>query len=313
VGTAARVRAWIDEELEKRGARASYSVASNPEFLREGAAIEDALEPIRVVIGAPNNEAARSLIEIYAPFEAPMIVTSPQAAELCKYACNVFLATKLSFVNLVAMLCDKAGADIKEVTRGMGCDPRIGHRFLSAGLGFGGSCFPKDVSAFANTLRDHGCPDALVQATLDINKGMPQLLVDKIAERVGDLNGRRFAFWGLAFKPQSDDMRQAKSLELARSLLNAGAEVCAHDPQAMANAQKMLPEIEYCDDIYETCNGADGAVLVTEWPEYQHLDLQRVAGLLRMPLLFDGRNYLDPEAVQLAGLEYRGLGRPYEG
>ncbi len=306
VGTAARVRKIIQKEA---GRGANFEVASNPEFLREGAAVEDALNPIRIVIGAPTKEAAMELVQLYAPFERPMIITSNESAELCKYACNVFLATKISFANVLAQLCERAGADVKEVVRAMGYDPRIGSAFLGAGLGYGGSCFPKDVMAFISTLQEYGVNDDLVRAGFEANEAMVQIFVDKLQRRLGDLSGKVIGLWGLAFKPNTDDVRFSRALEVAHLLLAEGAKVQAYDPQAMEKAKEVLPQLKYCEGPYEAAAGADAVALVTEWEDFRHLDWDRVREEMRQPVVFDGRNFLDDEALETANLEYYAIGR----
>jgi len=306
VGTAARVRKIIQKEA---GRGAQFEVASNPEFLREGAAVEDALNPIRIVIGAPTKEAAMELVQLYAPFERPMIITSNESAELCKYACNVFLATKISFANVLAQLCERAGADVKEVVRAMGYDPRIGSAFLGAGLGYGGSCFPKDVMAFISTLQEYGVNDDLVRAGFEANEAMVQIFVDKLQRRLGDLSGKVIGLWGLAFKPNTDDVRFSRALEVAHLLLAEGAKVQAYDPQAMEKAKEVLPQLKYCEGPYEAAAGADAVALVTEWEDFRHLDWDRVREEMRQPVVFDGRNFLDDEALETANLEYYAIGR----
>ncbi len=306
VGTAARVRRTIREVV---GPDAEFEVASNPEFLREGAAVEDAVNPIRIVIGAPTQEAAMELVQIYAPFERPMIVTSNESAELCKYACNVFLATKISFANVLAQLCERAGADIQEVIRAMGYDPRIGSAFLGAGLGYGGSCFPKDVLAFINTLEEYGVSKDMVTSGFAVNEGMVQLFVDKIRRRLGDLAGKKIGLLGLAFKPKTDDVRFSRALEVAHLLLSEGATIKAYDPEAMETAKAVFPQIEYCTGPYEVAEGVDAVALVTEWEVFRHLDLERLRGLMRQPIVFDGRNFYDEESMETANLEYYAIGR----
>jgi UDPglucose 6-dehydrogenase len=287
-----------------------FDVVSNPEFLREGSAIEDTLRPDRIVIGAPNQQVAMSLLELYAPLERPMIITDVPSAEMIKYASNAFLATKISFINAVADMCERAGADVTHVMRGMGLDARIGTAFLSAGLGYGGSCFPKDTESLVHTAATLGYDFTLLRAVIAVNRGRAGHFVETIERTLGPLDRRTVAVLGLAFKPNTDDMRDAKSVEVIEGLLERGAAVRAYDPVAMPNAQKMLPAgVTYCESPYEAAAGADALTLVTEWNEFKFLNLERLRGLMRQPVVFDGRNLWEPERMRRLGFAYHSIGR----
>jgi UDPglucose 6-dehydrogenase len=317
VGTAERVRAAIAEELAARGATYEFSVLSNPEFLKEGAAVEDFMRPDRIVIGSDDPRATEVLRAVYAPFERnhdKLLVMDVRSAELTKYAANAMLATRISFMNEMALLAEAIGADIHAVRRGIGSDPRIGSHFLYAGCGYGGSCFPKDVRALATSARAAGTPIRLLDAVHAANEHQKQLLPGRVVRRFGeDLAGRTFALWGLAFKPGTDDMREAPSVVVARALAGRGARVRAYDPAAREEAQRVLgdlPGLEFAGRALEALEGADALVVVTEWKEFRSPDYERMRGLMRQPVIFDGRNILDPVAARAAGFEYTGIGRP---
>ena len=287
-----------------------FDVVSNPEFLREGSAIEDTLRPDRIVIGAPNQQVAMTLVELYAPLERPMIITDLPSAEVIKYASNAFLAAKISFINAIANICENAGADVSQVMKGMGLDSRIGMQFLQAGLGYGGSCFPKDVDSLIHTAARFGYDFKLLRSVVEINKERAAHLVDMMRKAMGGLEDRTIAVLGLAFKPNTDDMREAKSLEVVRLLHAAGVEVRAYDPVAMDNAKPLMPEgVTFCESAYEAAAGADGVALLTEWNEFKYLNLDRLRGLLRRPLIFDARNLYEPERMRRLGFEYYSIGR----
>jgi UDPglucose 6-dehydrogenase len=287
-----------------------FDVVSNPEFLREGSAIEDTLRPDRIVIGAPNQQVAMTLVELYAPLERPMIITDLPSAEVIKYASNAFLAAKISFINAIANICEAAGADVSQVMKGMGLDSRIGMQFLQAGLGYGGSCFPKDVDSLIHTASRLGYDFKLLRSVVEINKERAAHLVEMMRKAMGPLEDKTVAVLGLAFKPNTDDMREAKSLEVVRALHAAGAQVRAYDPVAMENARPMLPsEVVFCESAYEAAAGADGVTLLTEWNEFKYLNLDRLRGLLRRPLIFDARNLYEPERMRRLGFEYYSIGR----
>ena len=287
-----------------------FDVVSNPEFLREGSAIEDTLRPDRIVIGAPNQQVAMTLVELYAPLERPMIITDLPSAEVIKYASNAFLAAKISFINAIANICENAGADVSQVMKGMGLDSRIGMQFLQAGLGYGGSCFPKDVDSLIHTASQLGYDFKLLRSVVEINKERASHLVDMMRKAMGGLEDKTIAVLGLAFKPNTDDMREAKSLEVVRLLHAAGVEVRAYDPVAMDNAKPLMPEgVVFCESAYEAAAGADGVALLTEWNEFKYLNLDRLRGLLRHRLIFDARNLYEPERMRRLGFEYYSVGR----
>jgi UDPglucose 6-dehydrogenase len=287
-----------------------FDVVSNPEFLREGSAIEDTLRPDRIVIGAPNQQVAMTLVELYAPLERPMIITDLPSAEVIKYASNGFLAAKICFINAIANICENAGADVSQVMKGMGLDSRIGMQFLQAGLGYGGSCFPKDVDSLIHTASRFGYDFKLLRSVVEINKERASHLVDMMRKAMGGLEDKTIAVLGLAFKPNTDDMREAKSIEVVRLLHAAGAQVRAYDPVAMANAKALMPEgVVFCESAYEAAAGADGVALLTEWNEFKYLNLDRLRGLLRHRLIFDARNLYEPERMRRLGFEYYSIGR----
>jgi UDPglucose 6-dehydrogenase len=307
VGTGEFVREIIEKNQTKR---VPFDVVSNPEFLREGSAIEDTLRPDRIVIGAPNQQVAMTLLELYAPLERPMIITDVPSAEMIKYASNAFLATKISFSNAIANMCELAGADVSQVVKGMGLDARIGHAFLQAGLGYGGSCFPKDTDSLVHTAASLGYDFRLLKAVVEINRERAGLFVDTIRKALAPLDDKSIAVLGLAFKPNTDDMREAKSIEVITRLLAAGARVRAYDPVATANAREVLPpSVLYCDSPYEAAAGADGLALITEWNAFKFLNLERVRALMRRPVVFDGRNIWEPERMRRMGFEYYSVGR----
>ncbi|HUM16077.1 MAG TPA: UDP-glucose/GDP-mannose dehydrogenase family protein [Candidatus Nitrosotalea sp.] len=287
-----------------------FDVVSNPEFLREGSAIEDTLRPDRIVIGAPNQQVAMTLVELYAPLERPMIITDLPSAEVIKYASNAFLAAKISFINAIANICENAGADVSQVMKGMGLDSRIGMQFLQAGLGYGGSCFPKDVDSLIHTAARFGYDFKLLRSVVEINKERALHLVEMMRKAMGPLEDRTIAILGLAFKPNTDDMREAKSLEVVRLLHAAGAQVRAYDPVAMDNARVLMPDgVAFCESAYEAAAGSDGVALLTEWNEFKYLNLDRLGGLLRRRVIFDARNLYEPERMRRLGFEYYSIGR----
>ncbi len=291
-----------------------FDVAANPEFLREGSAIADFMRPDRVVIGTDSARARAVLRQLYRPLyllETPIVFTGIETAELIKYAANAFLATKITFINEIADLCEAVGSDVQDVARGIGLDGRIGGKFLHAGPGFGGSCFPKDCTALVRTAREAAAPLAIVEAAVAVNEARKRRMADKIiAACGGDLAGKTLAVLGLTFKPNTDDMRDAPSLEILPRLAAAGARLQAFDPEGMTEAQKLLPDLVYCHDAYETMEGADALVLLTEWNEFRGLDLGRVGRLLASPLVIDLRNIYQPQEMAAAGLSYLSIGRP---
>jgi UDPglucose 6-dehydrogenase len=307
VGTGELVREVI---VRHQPRPVEFDVVSNPEFLREGSAIEDTLRPDRIVIGAPTQQVAMTLVELYAPIERPMILTDLPSAEVIKYASNAFLATKISFINAIANICEAAGADVTQVMKGMGLDPRIGGAFLQAGLGYGGSCFPKDVDSLIHTAGRLGYEFKLLRSIVEINRERAAHLVETIAKALGPLDDKTIAVLGLAFKPNTDDMREAKSMEVVQLLHAAGATIRAYDPAAMDNAKRLLPAaVTFSDSPYEAADGAHAMVLVTEWNEFKYLNLERLRGHLKRPVIFDGRNLWEPERMRRLGFEYHSVGR----
>jgi UDPglucose 6-dehydrogenase len=287
----------------------AFDVVSNPEFLREGAAVSDFMHPDRVVLGSTNPAAAERVAELYAPLGAPVLITDLRTAEMIKYASNAFLATRISFINEVAQICERLGADVRTVAEGMGLDKRIGRHFLDAGIGFGGSCFPKDVRALAYMAEATDCHPQMLNAVLEINEAMRRRFVLKVERLVGDLHGATIGAWGLAFKPDTDDMREAPSIDILKGLVQKGAHVRAYDPVAIENARRVMPEIEYVDSPYAAAEGVDALVVLTQWNEFKQVDLERVAQSMRRPLLVDGRNLYEPAEVRRHGFVYAGVGR----
>ena len=308
VGTAEQVCALI-----ARHTKHPFDVVSNPEFLREGAALEDFQRPDRIIIGTRSERAREVLRTLYAPFvrdARALLFMDPRSAELTKYAANAMLATRISFMNDVAALCERVAADVDEVRRGMGADPRIGSSFLQPGIGYGGSCFPKDVRALMATAQEVGLEWDLLRAVEATNARQKRSLLTKALQHYGDLSHHTFAVWGLAFKPRTDDMREAPSVDLIEGLLEAGARVQCHDPVAGTSARRCFADrVSYASTCYDAAEGADGLFLVTEWNEFRHPDLRRLRTLMRRPVLFDGRNVLDPEHARAQGFTYFGIGR----
>jgi UDPglucose 6-dehydrogenase len=313
VGTARRVRGWIEEELRAAGRTVEFSVASNPEFLREGAAIGDFMRPDRVVIGTDDSQATAILKSLYRPLyliEAPVLITNVVTAELTKYAANAFLATKISFINEFANLCEYIGADVHDIARGIGLDRRIGPKFLHPGPGFGGSCFPKDTRSIAQFARDTGSPLAIVDAVVDVNARQHHRMVEKIAACLdGDVRGKTIGVLGLSFKPETDDTRESPALAIVRALQARGARLQAYDPQAMDAVRKELPDLTLCSDAYQACRGAEALVIVTEWNQFRMLDMERIKSLLARPVVVDLRNIYDPAPMRAGGFEYVCVGR----
>ena len=287
-----------------------FDVVSNPEFLREGSAIEDTLRPDRIVIGATNQHAAMRLLELYAPLERPMIITDLPSAEVIKYASNAFLAAKISFINAIANVCEAAGADVTQVMKGMGLDDRIGAAFLQAGLGYGGSCFPKDIDSLIHTAGRLGYDFRMLKSVVEINRERAARLVETIRKVLSPLDDKTVAVLGLAFKPNTDDMREAKSVEVIQQLHAAGATIRAYDPVATDNARALLPAgVTYSASPYEAAQDADAVVLVTEWNEFKFINLERLRRVLRRRVIFDGRNIWEPERMRRLGFEYHSIGR----
>ncbi len=313
VGTSYQVKKWIDEEQAAAGTSHRFSVGSNPEFLREGAAIGDFMRPDRVVIGADEDEAIAILKDLYRPLyliETPFVITNIATAELTKYAANSFLAVKISFINEMANLCEEIGGDVHAIARGIGLDRRIGPKFLHPGPGFGGSCFPKDTRSAASFARQAGLQLEIVEAVIRVNERQRERMVEKITRALGgDAGGKTVAVLGLSFKPETDDMRDAPSLDILRKLQQRGATIRAFDPVAMPNAARELPDVTLCKNEYEACENADALVLMTEWNQFRMLDLERVRGLLREPVVVDLRNVYDPVSMRRAGFRYDSVGR----
>jgi UDPglucose 6-dehydrogenase len=308
VGTGKRLRRIISEERPN----AKFAVVSNPEFLREGAAIDDFMRPDRVVIGTQDEEAIAIMRDLYRPLyliETPFVITSVEAAELTKYAANAFLATKISFINEIANLCDRIGCDVHDVARAMGMDNRIGRKFLHPGPGYGGSCFPKDTRAFVSIAREYESDALLVEAVVEVNNRQRQRMIEKLEKLLPEMNGKTVAVLGLAFKPETDDMREAPSVEIIRTLIERGARVRAYDPVAMDASRALLTEIEYAPDEYAAVEGADLLVFITEWNQFRALDLARVRSLMRQPKVADLRNIYEPQDMRRLGFEYVGVGR----
>jgi UDPglucose 6-dehydrogenase len=321
VGTADKVRAAVKAALDARGlGDTGFAVVSNPEFLKEGAAVEDCMRPDRIVIGADDERAVLLMRSLYTPFmrnHDRMQVMDLKSAEFTKYAANAMLATRISFMNELALLAERVGADIEAVRKGIGTDPRIGTHFLYPGTGYGGSCFPKDVKALIHTGRENGMDLTILQAVEDVNERQKQVLVKKIVARFGeDLSGRSFAMWGLAFKPNTDDMREAPSRVIAEALTARGASIRAYDPVAMPEAARVmedLPRVSFVSNQAEALPGADALVIVTEWKEFRNPDFDAIKAALKQPLIFDGRNLYDPKLMAMLGIDYQAIGRAARG
>ncbi len=308
VGTADLVKKVI---LENQTRSIKFDVVSNPEFLREGAAIKDFENPDRIILGTDSEKAGKIMSSLYssvARTDRPIVVTGIKSAELIKYASNCMLATRISFMNQLSHLCEKTGADIKDVSRGLGLDRRIGSRFLHAGIGYGGSCFPKDVKALIATLKKYGCDADLFESVHRINEKQKIVVVDKLKGAI-DIKGSTIALWGISFKPKTDDIREAPSIEIIKRLQEMGARVRAFDPVAVDNAKKILKDVEFLDDPYETIRDCDALIIVTEWDEFRNLDMRAVKVLLKRPIIVDGRNIYDPEELNELGFKYFGIGR----
>ena len=309
VGTGKWLRDFVQENLKTD---TEFGVASNPEFLREGAAIEDFMRPDRVVIGSNEERAIEVMKELYRPLfliETPIVITSLEAAELTKYAANAFLATKITFINEIANLCDAIGCDVHDVARGMGMDNRIGRKFLHPGPGYGGSCFPKDTRALTTVADQFGVETRIVDAVIDANDRQREMMISKIEKLVGDFTGKQIGILGLSFKPETDDMRESPAIEIVGALCKRGAKVCAFDPVAMDEAKHVLNGIEYAHDEYDAIKNADALVIVTEWNQFRALDMDRVKQLLKSPKIADLRNIYEPEDMRAMGFEYVGVGR----
>ncbi len=290
-----------------------FSVVSCPEFLREGSAVLDFMQTDRTVLGSTNNLAAESVAQLYIPLRKPIVMTDLRTAEMIKYASNAFLATKISFINEMAIICEALGADVMEVASGMGFDKRIGPNFLQAGIGYGGSCFPKDVKALAYMAQTHGMHPQLLTAVMDINSYMRKHVILKLEDLLGDLKGKTIGILGLAFKENTDDMRDSPAITVIEHLIEQGTTVRAYDPVAMDVAKKMLPDVEYMEGPYETADSADAIVLTTPWNEFKHLDMARVRDSMKTAIIIDGKNVYDPEKMKEVGFTYRAVGRGFDG
>jgi UDPglucose 6-dehydrogenase len=308
----------IEKIMTERGSGAHpFSVVSNPEFLREGSAIADFMRPDRVVIGARDPQAVAIMKDIYSPLyliETPFVITNVESSELIKYASNAFLATKITFINEVAELCDRLGADVHHVARGMGLDKRIGPKFLHPGPGYGGSCFPKDTQAMSEIARGAGRPFEIVETVIAVNDRIKERAIERVHEAIGeDLDGKTVAVLGLSFKPETDDMRESSSIPLVTALVEGGAKVKAFDPVAMENAREILPDgVQYCDDSYDAADGADAMIIVTEWNQFRSLDMERIRSSLKQPVVVDLRNLYDPKRMKNQGFRYSCVGRAAE-
>jgi len=302
---------WIKNTIERNLGKKKipFDVASNPEFLREGTAIKDLLYPDRVVIGVESARAEKLLTELYKPLKSQIVVTDIKSAELIKHASNSFLAMKISFINSVANVCERVGADVTKVSVGMGMDKRIGKSFLSAGIGFGGFCFPKDLDAFYWISKKVGFDFKLLSATREVNKHQKEMLVKKIEDTLWILKDKTITFLGMAFKPNTDDMRMAPSIDLAEMLIKKHAKIKVYDPVAMDKAKEVLTGVQYCDSAYDALKSSDCAVLITEWDEFGKLDFNKVKRIMNQPVLIDGRNYYNPDKIRKLGFIYKGVGR----
>lgn len=316
VGTADLVKSEVKKALHERNAHFEFDVVSNPEFLKEGAAIDDFMKPDRIVVGVENNKVGEIMKELYSPFNRSndrVFLMSVRSAEMTKYAANCMLATKISFMNEIAKLCEKLGADVDEVRHGIGSDTRIGYKFIYPGVGYGGSCFPKDVKALIYMANQIGIEPKLLNSVEEVNKIQKHLMVDKIKKHFGeDLTGKTFAVWGLAFKPQTDDMREAPSIVIINALIKAGAKIVAYDPAAMKEAQRIFSgndSISYVENNYDALNQADALILITEWHQFRYPDFNKIKGLLKERTIFDGRNLYDPKYLHDLGFAYYGVGR----
>lgn len=303
---------WVADIIRSHQSKSiPFWVVSCPEFLREGSAISDFMNPHRTVLGSLDREAAEKVAQLHLPLRSPIMITDLRTAEMIKYASNAFLATKISFINEIANICEELGADVKEVAVGMGYDKRIGPFFLDAGLGYGGSCFPKDVKALAYMAAEKGRHPQLLHAVMDINNDRRPMAVNRIHQMLGDIREKSIGLLGLSFKENTDDMRDAPSIDIAKALLALGAKVRAYDPVAMEAAKPLMPEVEMYSDPYTMADGCDALVVVTPWNEFKQLDLEKIRGLMAQPVLFDGRNIYDPDSTRRLGLNYLGLGRGY--
>lgn len=305
---------WVSDIIKEHKKKSiDFSVVSCPEFLAEGVAIQGFMNPARTVLGSLNKEAADKVAQLHLPLRSPIVITDLRTAEMIKYASNAFLATKISFINEIANVCESLGADVKEVAAGMGFDPRIGSQFLGAGLGYGGSCFPKDVKALAFMAEEMGHEPKILESVMATNDSRRQMAIQRITQMLGGLEGKTIGLMGLAFKPNTDDMRDAPSIDIAEALLAAGASVKGYDPVAMEAAAPLLPDVQMVDDAYALAEGCDALMVVTEWNEFIQLDLEQVRDLMKTPVMFDGRNVYEPGKMADLGFDYAGVGRGYNG
>lgn len=311
VGTATKIKKIINE-YQPTSKPIDFDIVSNPEFLREGSAVYDFIHPDKIVIGTTSEKALKIMQEIYRPLyliDTPFVITNPETAELIKYACNAFLATKITFINEIANLCDKVGADVHQIAKAMGLDGRISPKFLHPGPGYGGSCFPKDTRALCSIAESFGYEFQSLKAVVLANKRQRALMVEKIKRLVGGLKGKQIGILGLAFKQNTDDIRESSSIDIIKMLLKEGAKVKCFDPLAMENAKKILPNLTYCQDEYETAESSDALVIATEWNQFRNLDLNKIKTLLKTPIMIDLRNLYEPEKVKELGIVYEGVGR----
>jgi UDPglucose 6-dehydrogenase len=306
VGTGDIVTQIIEENLNDK---ISFTVVSNPEFLREGSAVFDFMNPDRVVIGDNSGEAAKIVAQLYRPLQCPVIITDIVSAEMIKYSSNAFLATKISFINEVANICERVGADIKSVVNGMGLDKRIESAFLGAGIGFGGSCFPKDTKALVEIAHNFGYDFKVLKSVIEVNDAQRFIVIDKLQKHLGDLKGKRIAVWGLSFKPNTDDIREAPSLDIIKRLNSLGADILAYDPTSIEKAKEIIPYITYSEDYYKIIKGVDALVIVTEWNEFKQINFSRLLNDMKTPLIVDGRNIYSPKKMRAMGFLYEGVGR----
>jgi len=306
VETGEKVKKIIKENIKQD---INFDVISNPEFLREGTAIKDTMEPDRIVIGADSKKAIEIMKKIYSPVKAPLIITDIRSAELIKHASNSFLATKISFINAIAQICELSGADVEKVAEGMGYDKRIGRAFLNAGIGYGGFCFPKDVQAFIKIAEQYGYDFQLLKATHRINQEQKQNFVKKVKNTLKDIKNKKIGVLGLSFKPNTDDMRFAPSVHIIQELQKENAKIKVYDPEAMEKAKQILNDVEFCKDPYEAAKDADALLILTEWSEFKELDLKKIKSLLKNPIIIDGRNIYNPEDLRTEGFTYISIGR----
>lgn len=312
VGTGQEIKRIIKEN-QKRDI--PFDIVSNPEFLREGSAVEDFMRPDRVVIGSDSERAISIMKELYSPLyliETPFVITDVETAEMIKYASNAFLATKITFINEMANICELVGADVHQVAKAMGLDGRISPKFLHPGPGFGGSCFPKDTRAIAKIAESHGYRFKLIEAVIEVNEKQPERMVEKIKNGLGGVQGKRIGFLGITFKPNTDDIRESPAIKIIKKLIKEGARICAYDPAGMSAAREELPDIEYAKDMYEVAKDSDAIVIATEWNQFRFLDWDRLRGLLKSPIVFDLKNIYEPDKMKKRGFTYYCVGRGYE-